>query len=232
MRSLLLSALLFALTGCQAVVGNGQLTSSTREVTPFRTLSVSNSLNATLTRGARAVEVRADENLQPYIEAFVEGETLVLRARPGVSLSSRNPMQVTIANELLEAVNASGASNVTADLTPVETLRVGASGSSHVILAGVSSTRVEVDASGASDVTLTGSASDGRLSGSGSSNLLLGGLTLSTAEIHMSGSSNLRARISSSVTGDASGSSDVLITGTPTTSVALSGGSNLVTGAQ
>lgn len=232
MRTLLALALFLALCGCQVVVGNGQLTTTPREVPAFRRLSVSDALNVTATTGARGVAVSADENLQSYIEVLVEGDVLVIRARRGVSLSSKTPIQATVSNNLLEAVDASGASNVTANVTPVETLRVSASGSSHVTLNGVSSTTVVADASGSSDSTFTGAASTAELSGSGSSDLRLRDLTLGSATIHLSGSSTLWAQISGSVSGDASGASSAFITGTPTSSVQLSGSSKLTTGEQ
>ncbi len=230
MRTLILlpSVLLLA---CGQVNGNGNVTTTTREVTSFRKLRVADALNATVTTGARSVTVRTDENLQGLIESVIEGDALVLRLPPGTGIGSSTALEVTVVNEVVEGVDASGAANVIATATAIPTFAVSASGSSTVSITGVSSDAVDVSASGSSDVTLAGSAMTGQLNASGSSNLSLRDLPLDSAVIALSGASTLHGRVATSLSGSASGASNAFITGNPSSTVGLSGSSNVTLGA-
>jgi len=220
------------LAGCQAVVGSGVSTTSSREVPAFRRVSVASGITATIATGSRAVAIRADENLQSLIETVVEGDTLSVRVRPLVWLSVHGPLEATIANDVIEGLDASGAASITAALTPVDTLRVTASGGSTVSASPVAATSVRLDASGGSQITLAGAATGGTAVASGGSDLGLRQLPLESLTIELSGASDLHGRVSAVLAGSASGASTATIVGTPTSTVAVSGASRVITGAQ
>lgn len=231
MKPLPLAALLL-LAGCQAVVGSGTVTTTSREVPAFRRVSVGSGIDATIATGARAVAVRTDDNLQPLVETVVEGDTLVVRLRPLTWVTVHGALEATIANDLLEGLDASGGATITSALTPVPTLAVTASGGSRITASPVASTTVRLEASGGSQVTLSGAASGGSAVASGGSDLQLRGLPLESLTIHLSGASDLQARVSGALAGSASGASTATIVGTPSSSVEVSGASRVVTGAQ
>jgi hypothetical protein len=231
MRLLPLAAASF-LAACQAVVGSGNTTTTNRDLSAFRTIDVASGITATVTPGARAVSIRADDNLQALIETFVQGDTLTVRVRPGTLLTSHGPLEAAIVNDVLEGMEASGGARVSGPLTPVPALRLLASGGSTIVATGASSSTVSLEASGGSHVTLAGAATSATATASGGSDLTLRELPLDALRLELSGGSRLRGRVASSLTGSASGASTATIIGTPTSSVDLSGASEVKTGAR
>lgn len=220
----------FTLAACQlhvATIGSGAVITQTREVGAFKRLSVEGPFVVHVSTGARAVTVRADDNFLPLIETVLEGDTLVARLTPGTSVLRSTALELTVVNDAVEAVSASGAATVTAAATPASDFPVVASGASHVDVSGLSATNLHVTASGASSVVVAGAASSGTLIASGASSVDVRTVSLQSATIDISGGSNLKATVTSTLTGSLSGGSSAVITGTPSSSVNVSGGSTL-----
>lgn len=228
--SLILGFVVFA--GCANVVGNGVLLTETRETGAFRRVSLNSGVHAKVTTGARAVGLKADQNLISLYETVVEGETLVVRAKDGSVTLPSKAVEVTVSNDLIEGVTASGGADVLTSATSVDEFVIGASGGSTVILSGLTSQRLVVDASGASKVTVAGTANSGTVNASGASTVDTRGVSLQSATLEVSGGSLVRAAVSQHLAGAASGGSSVVITGTPTGDIALSGASTLSRGGQ
>jgi hypothetical protein len=222
--------LCLALTACQSVVGNGNVVTSEREVGSFRRISVASGIDVVTTTGPRALTIRTDDNLQSLVETVVQNDTLVVRLEPYTFIGFSR-INVELSNDLFEAVEASGGSNVKMTATPIQKLEINASGGSDVEVTGISSTELDVDVSGGSDVTLTGNASSGVVTAAGSSTLRLTGVPLESLQLDTSGGSTLNARVSSTLTGSVSGGSTVIIVGTPSNRVDQSGGSQVSLGA-
>jgi hypothetical protein len=85
-----------------------------------------------------------------------------------------------------------------------------------------------IDVSGASSVTATGSTASYRLDASGASQVDLRNLEVVDAEIDVSGASNVDVFATGTVSGSASGASDVTISGKPTSVLVDSSGASSV----
>lgn len=221
--------LCFALTACQGLVGSGRVVTEDREVTAFKRLAVHSGINVVTSNGPRGLTLRTDDNVQSKVETFVQGDTLVVRLVNNTVLMV-GQVNATVSNEVFEGLEASGGSNVTITATPVTRFDLTASGGSDVILRGLSSDDFTVDASGGSDVTIEGAANRGDVIASGGSTLRLHDVSLEALALDVSGGSTLNARVSSMITGSASGGSTVTIVGTPTNRVDRSGGSEVSVG--
>ncbi len=208
------------LCGC-GVAGNGNVTTTTREVGAFRKLSVGSNLKVTAVQGARSVVVRTDDNLQALVETVVEGITLKLRSRGLISASTT--LEVDVSNDALEGLEAEGASQVTMAATPATIFPFTISGVAVATVTGVSATTLNVNASGDAQGTVTGSATDSKTVNDGNAIVSLDGMPLTALEVDTDGTSTLTARVSGSVRGIAGGASRVIIRGTPTNEVVLSG---------
>lgn len=216
-----------SLMACQGVVGSGRVVSETREVSAFRRVSLGSGIRAQLGPGQRHVELRADDNVAPLVESYVEAETLVVRVKRSVAVAPGRTLEATITNDLFEGLVASGGSRVAMTATPVPRFPLEASGGSEVTVAGLSSDELVIEASGGSDVRLSGAASTGAVTASGGSELALVDVPLASLHVAASGGSRIAARVSGSVTGSASGGSTIVISGTPVNSVSTSGGSTV-----
>lgn len=231
LASALVLALALASSACLFPTGSGVVTTTTREVPPFRKVSVASGITVKASPGAREVRVRADDNLQELVLTVVELDTLAIRLPPSTVVGAHAALEVTVANDALEGIEASGGSRAFFTATPVPHFRAAASGASRVEVAELSSTDFTADASGGSTIELSGAVSRGLAGASGASALSLEGVPLETLHVDLSGASTARARVSSTVTGGASGASTLTITGSPQVHVDTSGGSQVRAGA-
>lgn len=218
----------FALWGC-GVAGNGNVTTTTREVGAFRKLSVGSSLKVTAVQGQRSVVVRADDNLQSLIETTVEGDTLTLRSRAAISANTK--LEVDVSNDAFEGLEAEGASVVSMPATPITIFPFTLSGAAVANITGLSSTTLNVNASGDAQGTVTGSATSSKTSADGNAQVTIDGMPLTALEVAADGASTVTARVAGSVRGSAGGASHVIIRGTPTNEVTLSGSATVTLGA-
>ncbi len=218
------------LAACGGVSGNGHEVTRTRDVQAFRRVSVASGIELQGATGARALTVTTDENLFEVLETVVDQDTLKLRLRPGVWLQGPARIKAFASNDVWEAIDASGGSEVRLAATPIDTLKVGVSGGSEVHVTDVSSQHLDVDASGGSVVELTGVGFDGKAAASGGSELHLRGVCLDALDVDVSGGSSVSARVATKLTGSASGGSTVAIMGTPSNQVSTSGASNVSVG--
>jgi len=228
--NLLVCGLVFS--ACQGVVPSGHVVTTTRVVPAFHQLSIASGIEATASNGPRELTIRADDNLQSFIETLVENDTLIVRLKPTTLVGSPRTMEAVISSDALEGLDASGGVHVTMTATPVIAFPLSASGGSVVSVSGLSSTTFSVDASGGSGVTITGEATRASVTASGGSHLVLTGVPLESLTVSASGGSSVTARVSGTLTGSASGGSTILIVGTPASTLDTSGGSQLHLGAQ
>jgi hypothetical protein len=229
--SIIILAASLTLTACQGVVGSGTTVTQAREVGAFRKVNISAGLTAHVTTGARSVTLVADDNLAPLIETVVQDDTFIARFKQPTSVVKATRLELTIVNDVLEGVIASGAATVTAAATPATEFPVIASGASDVAISGLSVTKLSVDASGAAQVTVSGAGTSESLSASGASSIDAKRLPVQAATLDVSGASDVRAAVSGTLSGSVSGASTVTITGTPTGDVSITGASTLTKGA-
>jgi hypothetical protein len=216
------------LMGCSGVVGSGRPATEMRPIEAFRTLRAENGFRVVVTKGARSLSVTADDNVVPLVETVVEGEALVLRLRPGTTLSTTRGLVAALSTDVLEGVTAGGGSQVTGPVSAVATFPIDASGGAQLDLTGVMSSLVTVTASGGSSVTLAGSGTELRATVGGGSKVLSRDLVATKVTLDVSGGAEARVSASSEVTGTASGGSTVVVSGNPpAVTVQTSGGSTV-----
>ncbi len=222
-----------ALSACNlsGIFPSGNVTTTTRDVPAFRRVSVSSAITLNGSPGARAVTIRANENLQDVIEAVVVGDTLTLRVKDSTLINGPLTMVATVSNDVFEGVSASGAATATVPATAVTTFPIDASGASTVEVTGVASSSVSVTATGASTVTVSGAATSATIRAEGASTVRAKGLPLTSLQVTATGASTAFGNVSGTLTGEATGASTVTITGTPTNTVSSTGASTVTLGA-
>jgi hypothetical protein len=215
-------------TACNgAVFGDGHLQSESRTVSVFRSVSIASGFQALVTVGDPAITVRADENLLPLIETFVDGNSLVVRVQPDTVVMGVTGLEVAVSNPVVEGIDGSGGAVINATATAAQSFTVSAAGGSQVHVEGVSAVDLDAQANGGSGVTLLGSATHATTSAQGGSGLHLKGLSLETLALDASGGSTIEATVTDNVTGSAEGGSTVDIAGNPTVDVQSSGGASV-----
>ena len=207
----LLAGILF-LASCtkERITGSGPTTTETRSVSNFNKVRVSGSASVHITRGnAFLVQVKGYSNLLPYFETALNGSTLELHYRDGVSVSNNN-IEVFITMPEITSLRSSG--STTADIKgpfDSDVLDVNISGSGNVLIEGAVVNQF-------------------RLSVSGSGNLNAFGMVAIRADIDISGNGKTEVTVTDHLNVDISGSAVVYYKGTPTIESDISGSGKLI----
>lgn len=195
----LFAGLLF-LASCtkERIKGSGPTTTETRNVSNFTKVTVSGSNSVHIVNGnSFSVQVKGYSNLLPYFETELNGSTLELHFRNGVSVSNNN-IEVFITMPQITSLRSSGSTN--ADIKGPFNCDV-----------------LDVNISGSGNVLIEGAVADQfKLSVSGSGNLKAFGMVAVRADIGISGSGKTEITVTDQLKVDISGSAVVYYKGTPT----------------
>src|SRR5580765_4233320 len=166
----LLAGYVVLVVGCHlpGIRGNGQIKTQERPIAAFANLDAGGAFEIEWQNGPPDVRVTTDENLLPYVETNVSGETLHLRTREHVwpthgikvVISSptraggkiRGAVKLTVKqlSGPIFALEAKGASQVSLDGS-VDRLLVDMTGASQIAAAGLQAETAEISTTGAGD---------------------------------------------------------------------------------
>jgi hypothetical protein len=212
------------------VVGSGKPATQVRNLAEFQAIHLSGSIDLQVRQGAaQSVTVQADDNLLEYLETVVEptadGPTLDVRFKRGRSLSTRQPVKVTVVVARLSALHVAGSGDlvVEAFTTPALSLRL--SGAGDARLNGVTAGDLAVSIAGSGDVAGSGKAQRLKLSIAGSGDVRLAELPADEVSVNIAGSGDAAVNAQKLLAVSIAGSGDVSYTGNAsvTTSIAGSG---------
>jgi hypothetical protein len=212
----------------RSVTGSGQLRSEARAVTGFQAISVRGSITLVLRQGAReGVELRADDNLLPLLEARVVDHggvpTLEIGAKDDTEFSSRHPIVATVDLVTLRALNVAGSCDVTSESLKVPGLRVAMAGSGQMRLRQLAVDELSVKVSGSGEIELAGRAATLALAVAGSGNANARGLEADDASVNVAGSGDATVNARKTLNVSIAGSGRVAYTGSAAVKTAIAG---------
>jgi hypothetical protein len=244
MRALIASIMLTALAvGASAdiVVGNGRISSEKREVSAFKTISVSGSGTLRVHKGAQKVELKSDSNILGYITTTVSGDELRIGFKPFTSLLKVSKLEYDITLPELEGVRLSGSGDAVVDAFKGNDFSGEVSGSGGIKAeldyksvslrttgsgdfdATVVANELELRCSGSGGAALKGAASRVAVIISGSADIRARELEAREVDISVSGSGAIDIRATKTIDAKISGSGDVRYWGSPSVSQRVSG---------
>ncbi len=215
------------------LVGSGKTATQVRNLAEFQAIHLSGSIDVQVRQGsAQSVTVQADDNLLEYLETMVEntadGPTLDVRWKRGRSLSTRQPVKVTVVVPRLSALHLAGSGDllVEAFTTPALSLRL--SGAGDARLNGVNAGELAVSIAGSGDVAGSGQAQRLKLSIAGSGDVRLAEMQADEVSVNIAGSGDAAVHAQKLLTVSIAGSGDVSYVGNAsvTTSIVGSGSVN------
>ena len=238
MRSLLL--LLFAVAllascrfvGGKRVRGNGNLVTSDRSVSGFDGVSSFGSFDVTLIPSSTTtVKVEADENLQEYIETYVDGGDLKIKTRNGYNLRPRRDIRITVSGPTFNTIETHGSGNIVgqgllnANSSSDVNLRVAGSGNIDVEL---NAGRVDGEIAGSGNIKVKGKSRvfDGDVMGSG--NIRAAGLETEESKVEIAGSGNVEVYATSKLDVRVMGSGEVKHRGNAQVNTKITGSGSVV----
>jgi hypothetical protein len=169
-----LSAWVVLVAGCHlpGIRGNGRIKSEERPVVAFANLDAGGAFDIEWQGGSPALRITTDQNLLPYVESEVTGDTLRLRTREhvwpthGIKVVISSPVRaggkirgaVKLSAKQLSgpifALESKGASEVSLDGS-VDRLLVDMTGASQLAAEGLQAKTAEISTTGAGDAEVT-----------------------------------------------------------------------------
>lgn len=183
--------------GCHlpGIRGNGHVKTEERPVAAFTSLDAGGAFEIEWQNGSPALRITTDENLLPYVETNVAGDTLHLRTREHVWAT--HGIKVVISSPTRAGGKMKGAVKLT-----VKQL-------SGPIFA--------LESKGASEVSLDGSVDRLLVDMTGASQLAAAGLQAKTAEISTTGAGDAEVAVADTLKVVITGAGKVTYSGNPTT---------------
>jgi Putative auto-transporter adhesin, head GIN domain len=151
----LLTGYVALLTGCHlpGMRGNGHIKTEERPVGAFTNIDASGAFEIEWENGSLALRVTSDENLLPYIENSISGDTLYLRTREHVWPT--HGIKIVISSETRASARLRGAVKLTAKQLNGPVFALESKGASEISLDG-NIDRLLVDMTGASQLAADG----------------------------------------------------------------------------
>lgn len=224
--------------------GSGNATSETRDIKDFHELKVGGAFHVKLAVGpSPSFKIEGDDNILPLIKSEVKDGELHIYASK--SINPKKDITVTLTSPKIDALDISGACELTGTGINAETLNLECSGASKVQLDGTGK-ELTVNFSGASEVKLNGLHANkvgGELSGashlwangtigdveielSGASEADLLGAPSKKAKVSLSGASNMKLDASDGIEADLTGASNLRYKGNQNVHIDKNGSSN------
>lgn len=229
-NQLLVFSFLIVLSSCrffggERVSGDGNITTTERQVGSFNSVELSGSLNVHLKQDANnAVRVEADANLMQYIEVFSEGNTLIVRQKRGYNLRPTKEIIVYATAPGYKHLSVSGSGNMYTDneISSNDLLDLSVSGSGGAMLQ-LNTVDLNVKVSGSGSVTLKGKTQDMALSISGSGSVNAFDVASENVTVGVSGSGDAKVNPNKKLEVRVSGSGNVSYKGNPSVDKSTSG---------
>ena len=212
----------------QRVVGSRTMVTRSYDVSGFTGIDAGATFSVEIVPSSGyEVKVTTNENILPYVEVQVTGDTLGLGLKPGYSFTNLD-LEVRVALPVLESVKLTGASSAKlAGEWKADRFAADVSGASRAEGSMVAE-RVDLDLSGSSRIRLDGSAARLEVDSSGASNLELGGFVAKDASVSLGGASKCVVDVTGKLDARLSGASRLEYGGSPVLgNVDVSGGSTL-----
>jgi len=180
------------------LVGSGRVISEPRPAQGFTSIAIASGINAVVTvGGSDSLEITAEDNIAPFVDAVVTGEQLTIRFRSG-SRGIRTSVGVVchIGVRSLQGVDLSGGSRIQVD--------------------GIDTADFSVALSGGSSFTGSGSVDELRMDLSGGSRASAPSLRAGRVNAGLAGAATAQVRVVNALFVRASGASTFEYLGDPT----------------
>jgi len=178
----------------KGVRGSGTVKSEERNLTGFSKIEASSAVTLDITAQKDfGVSVKADDNLLEHIKTEVDGDTLKIFPKGGVS--TKNKISIKISMPELTGLDVSGASTA--------------------VVSNVSTDKLDLTASGASKIKIQGRANELNADASGASRIDAENLAVENADVKAIGASDSTISTANELNADASGASSIYYTGEP-----------------
>lgn len=198
------------------VAGSGRVTEQSRSLPHFTRLRVDGSMTVNASPGSSTqAVVKADDNIAPLILTEVEGDTLVVKTRPGASFSTRSPMVVNLTFTQLTQADLRGSGDLNLSAITGAGFELSLAGSGDARIQGAQLERFTGRLAGSGDIWAQGRADAASFSIAGSGDVRADELAARAVTVSIAGSGDARVHATESLSAQVAGSGDVTYSGNP-----------------
>src|SRR5438876_6441205 len=192
-----LAACIALVAGCNwvGIRGNGHIKTDERTISAFANIDASGTFQIEWKSGAPTLSIKTDENLLPYIDNQISGETLHLRTHE--QIWPTHGIKVVISSPTRTGAKTSGAVKFTGNQ--------------------LSGARFALESTGAAEVELDGNIDELLADMTGASELHAGGLQTKTTEISTTGAADAEIAVNETLKVAITGAGKVSYSGNPKT---------------
>jgi hypothetical protein len=226
---------LLLLAGCTmyappTIVGAGQPVTAEKDLSGFSKIDASSAFQVDVSwADGYSVVITVSEKVTPYLDVTVQGDTLRISLKPGLTVTgATGPMVAKVTMPKLTGLNLSGATHTNVGgFKSGDPLDVQVSGASQ-LNGSLEAGDVRSQLSGASRMTLAGKGQKLALEASGASQGNLEAFAVTGASVELSGASQATVNVTGKLDVNASGASTLRYTGSPTMGSVESSGASTV----
>lgn len=209
----------------ETIRGNGEITSTSRELDVFEEINTSGVFEIELAVGRPKVEIEADDNLHEYVLTEVKNGVLHVHSSDKHLIAKK--LKLVIFCEGLKALDISGAAEIKSrDELKGETFTLSISGAGEAEL-GLNVDQLNLEISGGGDLDLGGRAGVAEIEVSGAGQIDALPLHVNRADIEVTGAGEIRISVEESLNVDITGAGEVSYAGNPEVTKNITGAGEL-----
>ncbi|MGY8909657.1 MAG: head GIN domain-containing protein [Flavobacteriales bacterium] len=211
------------------IKGNGNVVTVKRTTSDYDGIAVGGSFDVILIKGKEgAISIEGEENIIPYIETEVNGNTLQIKYQKNTNISTSKRLTITVTYNDLEKISIGGSGNISSEgVIKSNDLSISLGGSGNITL-DVDADDLSVNIGGSGNVKLTGRSDDLSCAIAGSGSIKAYDLTTDTLNASIAGSGSIKITVSTKIKAKVVGSGSVYYKGNPSNVDAKSVGSGEV----
>lgn len=217
---LIVCALTVLLTACynplkKTVRGDGNITTTERQLASFRHIHCAGSYNVQLTQGpVSVIKIETDANIASQIVTEVDGNKLSIRTNDDVNLHPSDKIKLFITTPTLENFELTGSGDVstTNKFSGGEFLELDISGTGNIHFE-VNTPSIKSGISGSGNIFISGETRDSKISIAGSGNYNAENLKSENTKVKIAGSGDARLFADSTLDIDIAGVGNVYYKG-------------------
>lgn len=213
--------------GVNVTRGSGNVKTETRDVSNFHQVALAGFGDLNITQGdSEGLTIEAEDNLLPFITTNVQDGTLTIGVKPGINALSVVPtkqVKYELQVKNLDAVQLSGAGNITAPTLKSENLTLGTSGAGNLNFPQIATQKLSTTLSGAGGLAVGGQAQTQDVALSGFGNYNAGDLQTASTSVNLTGAGNATVWASETLNAQISGAGNISYYGSPQVTQKVSG---------
>lgn len=203
--------------GNKKVKGNGNLITLTRTTANYDAIEAGGSFEVILVKGKEGkITIEGEENIIPYLETEVSGNTLKMKYEKGVNIRTTKTLKITVPFQNIEKAAMSGSGKMSSTLViKAPYFKTSLAGSGNIDFT-IDANEIATSIAGSGNINLKGNCNQLSCAIAGSGDVKAYDLKTNEINIKITGSGSVKTHVTSAIKAKIVGSGNVYYKGNPT----------------